>query len=55
MQQRSAKLIMKKCFFFKLGLTLYKAEQLQWAMELQEKDEQKDYIIQEICLERTCS
>ena len=39
--------------FFKLGFTPYKAEQPLQGMELQETEAQKDYIIQEICLERT--
>ena len=42
-------------FFKKLGFTSCKAEQPLWGMELQEKEAQKDYSIQEICLERTYS
>ena len=41
--------------FFKLGFTPCKAEQLLRGMELQEKEAQKDYSIQEVCLERTYS
>ena len=41
------------CTFFKLGFTPFKAEEPLWAMELQEKEAQKDWSIQEICLERT--
>ena len=41
--------------FFKLGFTPCQAEQPLKGMELQEKQAQKDYIIQEICLERTYS
>ena len=41
--------------FFKLGFTPCKAEQPLRGMELQEKETQKDYSIQEICLERTYS
>ena len=36
-----------------MGFTLCKAEQPLRGMELQEKEAQKDYSIQEICLERT--
>ena len=43
------------CLFFKLGFTPCKAEQPLRGMELQEKEAQKDYSIQEICLERTYS
>ena len=39
--------------FFKLGLILCKAEKPLRGMELQEKEAQKDYSIQEIYLERT--
>ena len=42
-------------FFFLLGFTPCKAEQPLRGMELQEKEAQKDYSIQEICLERTYS
>ena len=38
-----------------MGFTPCKAEQLLQGMELQEKEAQKDYRIQEICLERTYS
>ena len=38
-------------FFFKLGFTTSKAEQPLQGLELQEKEAQKDYSIQEICLE----
>ena len=41
--------------FFKLRLTPYKVEQLLRGMDLQEKEAQKDYRIQEICLEKTYS
>ena len=41
--------------FLKLGFTPCKAEQLLQGIELQEKAAQKDYSIQEICLERTYS
>ena len=40
---------------FKLGFTPCKAEQPLRGIELQEKKAQKDYSIQEICLERTYS
>ena len=40
---------------FKLGFTPCKAEQPLRDMELQEKEAQNDYSIQEICLERTYS
>ena len=43
----------KIIFFFKFGLTTCKAEQPLQDMKLQKKEAQKDYIIQEICLERT--
>ena len=43
----------KGCFFLKLGFTPCKAEQLLRGMRLQEKKTQKDYSIQEICLEKT--
>ena len=46
-------LVVKKLFFKKLGFTPYKAEQPLRGMELQEKEAQKGYSIQEICLERT--
>ena len=36
-----------------LGFTTWKAEQPLCGMELQEKEAQNDYNIQEICLERT--
>ena len=39
-------------FFFKLGFTPHKAEKPLQIMELQEKEAQKDYIIQGISLER---
>ena len=42
-------------FFKKLGFTSCKAEQPLWGMELQEKEAQKDYSIQEICSERSYS
>ena len=42
-------------FFIKLGFTPCKAEQPLRGMELQEKEAQKDYSTQEICLERTYS
>ena len=44
-------------FFFKkkLGFTPCRAEQPLQGMELQEKEAQNDYSIQEICLERTYS
>ena len=45
----------KNRYFFKLGFTLCKAEQPLRRMELQEKEVQKDYSIQEICLERNYS
>ena len=38
-----------------MGFTSCKAEQSLRGMELQEKEAQKDYSIQEICLERTYS
>ena len=41
--------------FFKLRFTPYKAEQLLRGMDLQEKEAQKDFRIQEICLEKTYS
>ena len=41
--------------FLKLRFTPRKAEQLLRGMELQEKEAQKDYRTQEICLERTYS
>ena len=40
---------------FWLGFTPCKAEQPLRGMELQEKETQKDFSIQEICLERTYS
>ena len=42
-------------FFLKLGFTPCKAEQPLRGMVLQEKEAQKDYSIQAICLERTYS
>ena len=48
-------LLSKIFLFFKLGFTPCKAEQPLRGMELQEKEAQKDYSIQEICLERTYS
>ena len=42
-------------FFLKLGFTPSKAEQPLQGMELQVKEAQKDYNIQEISLERTYS
>ena len=42
-------------FLFKLRFTPCKAEQPLKGIELQEKESQKDYIIQEICWERTYS
>ena len=39
--------------FFLLGFTPRKAEQPLRGMELQEKEAQKGYRIQKICLERT--
>ena len=41
--------------FYWLGFTPCKPEQPQRGMELQEKEAQKDYSIQEICSERTYS
>ena len=41
------------CIFQKLRFTPCKAEQPLQGMEIQEKEAQKDYSIQEICLERT--
>ena len=41
--------------FFKLGFTPSKTEQPLWGMDLQEKEAQKDYSMQEICLESTYS
>ena len=38
-----------------MGFTPCKTEQPPLGMELQEKEEQKDYNIQEICLEKTQS
>ena len=38
-----------------MGFTPCKAEEPLPGMELQEKEAQKDYNIQEICLERTYS
>ena len=40
-------------YFFKLGFTPCKTEQPLQGMELQEKEVQKDYSIQEISLEGT--
>ena len=42
-------------FFFKLGFTPCKASQPLRGMGLQEKEAQKDYRKQKICLERTYS
>ena len=42
-------------FFLKLGFTPCKDEQLLRAMELQEKEAQKEYNMQEISLERANS
>ena len=42
-------------FFSRLGFTPCKPKQSLRGMELQEKEAQKDYSIQEICLERTYS
>ena len=47
--------ILGQVSFFLLGFTPCKAEQPLRGMELQEKEAQKDYSIQEICLERTYS
>ena len=41
--------------FFQLGFTPCKAEQPLQGKELQEKEAQKNYSIQETCLERTYS
>ena len=41
--------------FFLIGNHSMKAEQQLPHMELQEKNHKKDYRIQKICLERTCS
>ena len=41
--------------FLTLGFTPCKAKQPLWGLELQEKEAQKDYSIQEICLKRTYS
>ena len=41
--------------FLKIGIHSCKAEQPLQGMEIQEKEAQKDYSIQEICLERTYS
>ena len=38
--------------FFKIGIHSMQVEQPLQGMELQEKGAQKDYSIQEICLER---
>ena len=46
---------MKLVIFLKLGFTPCNAEQPLWGMDLQDKKAQKDYSIQEICLERTYS
>ena len=49
-------ILLSKIFLFsKLGFTPCKAEQPLRGMELQEKEAQKDYSIQEIWLERTYS
>ena len=48
-------MVLRNCIFLKLRFTLYKAEQPLRGMELQENEAQKDYSMQEICLERTCS
>ena len=45
----------KDMVFFQLGFTPCKAEQPLQGMELQEKEAQKNYSIQETCLERTYS
>ena len=42
-------------FFFLMGFIPCKAEQPLRSMEFQGKEVQKDYSIQEICLERTYS
>ena len=42
-------------YIYILGYTPCKSEQPLRGMELQEKEAQKDYSIQEICLERTYS
>ena len=47
--------ICKSKTLFKLGFTPCKAEQPLPGTELKEKEAQKDYSIQKICLERTCS
>ena len=43
---------LNKLFFFELGFTSFKVEQSLQDMELQVKEEQKDYSKQEISLER---
>ena len=48
-------IIVSLYIFFKLGFTPCKAEQPLRGMELQEKKRKKDYRVQKICLERTCS
>ena len=42
-------------FFLELGFTPCKTGQPLKGIELKEKEAQKDYSIQEICLERTYS
>ena len=50
------KLILRReAHFFYLGFTPCKSEQPLQGMELQEKESQKDYSLQEIHLERTYS
>ena len=44
--------IVVRVYFLKLGFTPCKAEQPLRAMKLQEKEAQKDYSTEEICLER---
>ena len=46
-------LLNKNLIFVKVGFTPCKAEQPLRDMEFQEKEAQKDWSIQEICLERT--
>ena len=46
---------MQYFIFFFVGIHSIKAEQPLKGMELQEKEAQKDYILLEICLERTYS
>ena len=54
-QIKKQKIVSKTRIFFKLGFTACKAEQPLQGMELQEKESQKGYGIQEIFLERTYS